>query len=258
MMAKGTIQEASHRMKGFVSNVFLVPKKEGGQRPVINLKKLNEYVCTEHFKMEGIHLLKDLLRNKDWMVKVDMKDAYFIIPIHKQNREFLKFTFRDKCYRFNCLPFGLACAPWVFTKILKPVAAQLRELGVRLIVYIDDILILAKTPQLLKDHTIGLIYLLEKLGFIIGYKKCTLELRQLVDFLGFTVDSVRQELCLRAEKIKKIREEARKLSASTSTVARKLSQFLENLNVATRAVSVAPLFYRNLQAALGRAMAIGA
>jgi hypothetical protein len=33
--------------------------------------------------------------------------------------------------------FGLACAPWVFTKTLglKPVAAQLRQLGVRLIVY---------------------------------------------------------------------------------------------------------------------------
>ncbi|MCG8624878.1 MAG: hypothetical protein MJE68_23125, partial [Proteobacteria bacterium] len=39
--------------RGFVSNVFPVPKKDGGQRPAINLKKLNEYVHTEHFKMEG-------------------------------------------------------------------------------------------------------------------------------------------------------------------------------------------------------------
>ena len=153
MMAKGAIQEASYRGRGFVSNVFLVPNKDGGQRPVINLKKLNEYVHTEHFKMEGIHLLKDLLRKGDWMTKVDLKDAYFMIPIHKQDRDFLKFTFKDKCYRFNCLPFGLACAPWVFTKVLKPLAAQLRELGVRLIVYTDDILILAETPQLLRDHT---------------------------------------------------------------------------------------------------------
>ena len=61
-----------------------------------------------------------------------------MIPIHEQDRDFLKFAFKDKCYRF-------LCAPWVFTKVLKPTAAQLRELGVRLIVYINDILILAET-----------------------------------------------------------------------------------------------------------------
>ena len=146
MIAKGAIQEASHTGKGYVSNVFLVPKKDGGQRLVINLKKLNEFVHTEHFKMEGIFLLKDLLRKVDWMAKVDLKDAYFMIPIQEQDRDFLKFAFKGKYYKFNSLPFGRACAPWVFTEVLKPIAAQLRELGVRMIVYIDDILILAENP----------------------------------------------------------------------------------------------------------------
>ena len=61
MIAKGAIQEASHEGKGILSNVFLVPKKDGGQRPV---KKLNKHVHTEHFKMEGIHLVKDLLKKE--------------------------------------------------------------------------------------------------------------------------------------------------------------------------------------------------
>ena len=122
----------------------------------------------------------------------------------------------------------------------------------RLIVYIDGILILVKTPQLRKDPSMGLIYLLENLGFTIGYKKCMLEPTQLIGFLGFIVDSMRQELRLPAEKIKNIRAEAQKLSAATSTRARKLSQFLGKLNAATRAVPVARLFYSNLQASLGR------
>ena len=75
MLEKGAIQESRTKGRGFVSNVFLVPKKDGGQSPTINLKKLNEYVHTEHFKMEG------LLRKGDWMTKVDLKDGYRIFSL---------------------------------------------------------------------------------------------------------------------------------------------------------------------------------
>ena len=45
--------------EGFLSSIFLVPKKGGGHSPIINLKRLNEFVSHHHFKMEGIHMLKD-------------------------------------------------------------------------------------------------------------------------------------------------------------------------------------------------------
>ena len=67
--------------QGFVSSIFLVPKKGGGQRPVMNLRPLNQFIPYEHFKMEGIHMLKDLLRKGYFMVKIDLKDAYFTVPV---------------------------------------------------------------------------------------------------------------------------------------------------------------------------------
>ena len=168
LINKGEVSKIPNPQAGFYSNLLLVQKKDGGLRPVINLKALNQHVRTQHFKMEGIHTLKELIRPGDWLAKVDLKDTYFSIPINPAHRRFLQFVFQEQTYEFNCLPFGLTSAPWVFTKTLKPVSAILRELGVCMIVYIDDILLLAESSQSLEDHVAGLVYLLECLGFIMN------------------------------------------------------------------------------------------
>ena len=79
--------------------------------------------------MEGIHTLRDLLKAGDWMAKIDLKDAYFMIPMAQGDREFLRFQWKDKTYQFNCLPFRLSSAPWVFTMTTRPVVATLQELS---------------------------------------------------------------------------------------------------------------------------------
>lgn len=57
-------------------------KKKGGQMlPIINLHFLNSIVCYRHFKIEGIHLLRDTLLQGDWMAKLDLKDAYLTVPV---------------------------------------------------------------------------------------------------------------------------------------------------------------------------------
>ena len=147
--------------------------------------------------MEGIHILRDLLRAGDWITKVDLKNAYFMVPIHEEDIALLKFSFKERTYQFKCLPFGIACAPRVFTKTQKPLAAQLRKLGMRLIIYIDDILILAESRELAQDHIIGLVYLLENLRFVISKPKCVPQPTQSVEFLGLSVNSVQQQQCLR-------------------------------------------------------------
>jgi hypothetical protein len=91
MLQKQAISLVEESSKSFYSQMFLVPKKDSRQRPVINLKKLNQSVKTEHFKMEGIHMLKDLPRAGDWMAKIDLNDASFMIPIALEDRDFRKF-----------------------------------------------------------------------------------------------------------------------------------------------------------------------
>ena len=66
--------------QGFLSRVFLVPKKDGSQRPVINLRQLNQLVIWEHFKMENIHLVEHLIQEGDWMVKNRSQGRIFCSP----------------------------------------------------------------------------------------------------------------------------------------------------------------------------------
>ena len=58
--------------KGFHSQLFVVPKKDGGLRPIINLKRLNSFAAPVHLKIRGKYMLKDLLREGDWMTKVQI------------------------------------------------------------------------------------------------------------------------------------------------------------------------------------------
>ena len=56
-----------------------MPKKDRGHRLVINLKALNRFVVEEHFKMESF---QDLVKPGDCLAKIDLKDAYFLLPVH--------------------------------------------------------------------------------------------------------------------------------------------------------------------------------
>ena len=87
---------------------------------------------------------------------------------------------------------------------------------------------------------------------MISKPKCVLE-PQSIEFLGFSVNSVEQELSLPAGKVK-IRAEAQHLLEGNQITAGKLSQLLGRLQAANRAVPLAPLFYRKLQQALQRTL----
>ena len=113
-------------------------------------------------------MLKDLLKKGDYMVKIDLKDAYLTVPIWQNHQKYLRFLWRDSLLEFACLPFGLASAPRVFTKLLKPVLSILRQRGIRLIVYLDDILLMAPSVEQVLPHAASTLNLLEGLGFTVN------------------------------------------------------------------------------------------
>ena len=189
---------------GFYSRLFLVPKKGDSFRPVIDLSHLNKFIANEHFQMENLTCIKHLLNVNEYMVKLDLKDAYLTVGVHPESRKFLRFVWLGQTYQFLALPFGLNTAPRIFTKLLKPVVAYLRTRNIRLLIYLDDILIIGSSVQILREHTALVIELLQNLGFIINYEKSLLTPTPVLEFLGFLINSKTMKFYLPQTKVAKV------------------------------------------------------
>ena len=250
LLTKGTLAKVEPGENQFISTLFLVEKENGnGQyRPVINLKSLNRFVESTSFKMESLQVAKGLLQPGDYMMKLDLKDAYYTVPVHKEHWRYLRFLYRENLYEFRCLPFGLSSAPRAFTKILKPVAALLRSLGIRVVFYLDDILILHQDKDKLLTIFHQVLELLQNIVFTVKREKCSaFPTRQLV-FLGALLDSMRMILSLPPEKLTAITMAAKEIQQTQNTSLKELSTLLGRMNHAAQTgIWMAPLHYRSLQ-----------
>ena len=152
-----------------------------------------------------------------------------------------------KLYEFQCLPFGLASAPRDFTKLMKPVVGTLRRIGVRVIIYLDDLLIMNQCPdQLLKDGRTT-SHLLESLGFVVNVAKSHTTQTQDLEYLGMTINSPSMTMRLSEEKINKILSQCQALLQQDKVSVRDLSKLIGTLSSTDLAVLPAKLYYRELQ-----------
>jgi len=248
LITKGAVVEAGAEV-GYISRYFLVPKKgPNNWRPIINLKPLNQFLKYRHFKMEGIVTVRHTVRQGDFMAKIDLTDAYFTIPVFQGHRKFLRFRWKNKTYEYTCLPFGLSSSPWVFTKLLRVAVAFFRRLGIRLVIYLDDLLIVGSSSEDCTSAITQVIATLESLGFSINFKKSETVPSQLIEYIGLITDSLSMSFRLTDKKIADISRLCKEALKKGKCSLRSLAKILGNLNWATYAVPFAPAHYRNLQA----------
>jgi len=245
MLEKGVIKPVSNCKNQFISNLFLVPKKNGDQRPVINLRQLSQFLVYQHFKMEGLFMVKDFLQKGDHMIKIDLTDAYSVLSIHPKHRKFLRFSWQQTLYEYTCLPFGLAEAPRLYTKILKPVVGLLRRLDVQLIIYLDDILL--NSAEKLIMHRDSTLFLLQKLGFKINWEKSMLQPSQTTEFLGFQINSLSMMFFLPEEKINHIKQKCKEMLKLEKVSVRQIAKLTGKLTSSMQAILPANLQSRYLQ-----------
>ena len=210
-------------------------------------RQLNTFVVYHHFKMEGIPALRDILEPGNYLAKVNLKDAYLSVPIAQMHQHFLAFKWEGKVFQFRALPFGLASAPFTFMKILHPVMVVLRQLGIRLIVYLDNILVLGRTAEETSQAVTTLLHLLYTLGFVVNLAKSVLTPSQVLEFLGFEVCTVSTSLRLSERRIQKILKACQEALGKTQISLRELASCIGMMTAAWPGVLPTPLHLRGLQ-----------
>lgn len=188
LLAKRAIVEIPRGTPGWYSLVFLVPKKAGGFRPVFDLSQLNRHLVIPKFRMESALTIMKQLAKGDWVVSVDVKDAYFHVPIHPEYRKYLRLTFLGKVYEFKVLPFGVATAPYVFTRIVAAMAQVIHMAGVKFHFYLDDWLIVGESLQQTQKAADLVLKLAISLGWIPNWEKSLLTPTQSLVHVGIEYD----------------------------------------------------------------------
>ena len=76
LLSKGAIERVlNESFLGFYSQLFLLLKKTGDLRPVIDLSTLNWHLVMPHFKMETQASIRATIRSQEWTVSIDIRDA---------------------------------------------------------------------------------------------------------------------------------------------------------------------------------------
>lgn len=247
LLKMNAIEETQSEDGEFISPIFVTTKKNGEYRMILNLKGLNEYIEYHHFKMDTFETALNLIKPNCLMASADLRHAYHSVSIDEQYRKYLRFKWKDKLFQYTCLPFGISCAPRLFTKIMKVPYSVLRKQGYVNVGYIDDSLLLGDTIQECNENITETVNMFTKLGFIINEEKSVLKPQKKILFLGFWIDSENMIVTLPTEKVEKLKKEITHLLKQKCTTIREVSKILGLIISTFPAVETGNLFYRDIE-----------
>ena len=164
LLRKQVVKKSEPEEGQYVSPIFVVEKKDGSHRMILNLKCLNVNVEYQKFKMESILTALSLVTPNCFFASIDLRDAYYSVPVDQHYQKYLKFTWRGQLYCFLAAPMGLGPVPRIFTKLTKPVLADLHDKGHMITSFIDDSMLVGRTEEETVSCVVDTVHLFDSLG----------------------------------------------------------------------------------------------
>lgn len=164
-------------------------QRSGKKRLILDLRHINLHLFKNKFKCEDIAVAKEVIKPGDFLFTFDLKSGYHHVDIFPDHTKYLSFSwiFPDgstKYYSFLVLPFGLSTAPYLFTKLLKPLVKKWRSEGKPIVVFLDDGLGAGTTLNSAKITSLQVHSDLLKFGLLPNEDKCVWNPQQIITWLG--------------------------------------------------------------------------
>ena len=237
LLTEGVIEPAGPWI--FMNRLFEVPKRDSPTtRLVLDVSCLNLSIPTFKFRMTTVKTVRRTLRQGWYLASIDLKDAYWHVPIARSFRPYLAFSAGGDTYQFCVLPFGLNIAPRVFSKILQPVHSRLANLGVQIMMYLDDWLIMAPSSQQCEAMVRTTLRVGQEMGLLFNLAKSHLTPTTSLQWLGMTWDTTASTVALSRDNQHRCARALFRSLHSKSLSRRQWERLMGSLN---HAASIVPL-----------------
>ena len=235
-----------------VSRFGAIPKgKSGKWRLIINLsspegKSVNDGIdpelCTMAYSPVDDAVLK--AGRGAHLAKVDIKQAYRMVPIHPEDQPLLGMMWEGACYIDTALPFGLRSAPKTFSAIADALEWQVRREGVQAVLhYLDDFLLVEASLTNGMEALHKLLSVFARMKVPVAPEKLEGPATRL-KFLGIILDTESLSLHLPQEKLAELRSLVASWLGKKFASAKELESLVGKLQHASTVVRSGRSFMR--------------
>lgn len=169
------------------SPIVLLDKPDGSYRFCVNYKALNSVTKPDAYPLPKVTHILDRLRDARYLTSIDIKSAFWQIPLDPNSKEKTAFTVAGKgLFHFNVLPFGLNNAPATWQRFIDNVLGA--DLEINVFVYLDDVVIASSDFDTHMDILSKVLKRLKDARLTLNLAKCQF-CRPELKYLGYVVDS---------------------------------------------------------------------
>ena len=203
-----------------VNPLSVAVQVSGKKRLILDLRYVNKCLLKRKVKYEDWRVALRYFEKDAYMFSFDLKSGYHHVDIYNEHQTFLGFAWKDlyslqtKYYVFTVLPFGLSTAPYIFTKVVKPLETHWRFQNISIAVFLDDGWSSELDYSKCKTQAKGVRTDLVHAGWIINDEKSIWEPTQVIDWLGLKWNSKEGTLSILERRIDKIQNTLRSIIES--------------------------------------------